>query len=225
VSKILVPSRGPADWQALLAEPEKHWAVGYSARTLAHCWEDAEGFPAEIKAALVAAEPLQRIQPLLILPEWQVALPGGARPSQNDVWVLAKSGGDLVSIAVEGKVNEAFGPTIREWQADASSGKETRLAFLQEILGLPRPPGPDIRYQLLHRCASAVLEAQRFNARHAVMLVHSFSSEDRWFDDFSEFVALFGRTCSVGTVTSAAAKDGMPLHLGWVRGDKRYMNR
>jgi len=48
MAPIFVPSTGPADWQQLLAEPDKHWARGYSARTLAHCWEDAKEFPREI---------------------------------------------------------------------------------------------------------------------------------------------------------------------------------
>jgi hypothetical protein len=35
---------------------------------------------------------------------------------------------------------------------------------------------PDaIRYQLLHRAASVVIEAERFNASYAVLPVHSFS--------------------------------------------------
>lgn len=45
---ILVFTSGPQDWQALLADPEKHWKSGYSARTLAHSWEAAEGFPSEV---------------------------------------------------------------------------------------------------------------------------------------------------------------------------------
>ena len=46
-------------------------------------------------------------------------------------------------------------------------------------------PGDSIRYQLLHRAASAMVEARRFNAAHAMMLVHSFSPSDEWFDDYT----------------------------------------
>ena len=35
----LVPTRGPADWQAYLADPEKHWKDGRSAKMLAETWE------------------------------------------------------------------------------------------------------------------------------------------------------------------------------------------
>ncbi|MFA7012304.1 MAG: hypothetical protein WC202_05045, partial [Desulfobacterales bacterium] len=48
------------------------------------------------------------------LPEHKVPLPGGSRSSQNDIWVLARSKGQLISIAVEGKVSETFGPTVQE---------------------------------------------------------------------------------------------------------------
>jgi hypothetical protein len=43
MSRILSFTTGPDDWKALLADPEKQWRVGYSARTLATCWEAAEG--------------------------------------------------------------------------------------------------------------------------------------------------------------------------------------
>lgn len=125
MAAILVPSHGPSDWRALLAEPEKQWAEGYSAKTLAHCWEDAKGFPPEVRAILSSDPVLARTEPLLILPEWQVPLPGGKTRSQNDIWILGRSGEDLVSIAVEGKVEEPFGPTLGEWRVGAH--RERRL--------------------------------------------------------------------------------------------------
>jgi len=73
---------------------------------------------------------------LLIFPEWKVSLPGGSRSSQNDIWVLAKSQPDLISIAVEGKVDEPLDRTVGEWKVGASGGKGTRLAYLTEVLGL-----------------------------------------------------------------------------------------
>ena len=104
-----------------------------------------------------------KIDLLLALPEHQVHLPGGARPSQNDIWALGRSQDQLVSIAVEGKVSEPFGPTIREWQAESSAGKTRRLAYLLSLLELPSTP-ESLRYQLLHRTASAIIEARRFKS-------------------------------------------------------------
>ena len=130
MTKIYTPSAGPRDWKALLADPEKHWARGYSARSLAHCWEDTHGFP---------------------LPD-------------------------------------------------------------------------NIFYQLLHRTASAVIEAERFGAVQAVMLVHSFSPSNRWFVEYKAFAGLFGVTAEVGRLSTVRAKDNMPLHLTWVHGDERFLS-
>ena len=49
--------------------------------------------------------------------------------------------------------------------------------------------GAHSKYQLLHRTASAIIEAERFNANHALMLVHSFSLANEWYGDF-EFIKL-----------------------------------
>lgn len=137
---IFVPSRGVSDWQKLLADPKKHWATGCSARTLAHCWEEASlGFPPEIPRVLAQHLAFGNIEPLFIVPERQVALDNRRAPSQNYVWVLAKAGPSLVSITIEGKVDESFDVTLGEWKKAPSKGRKARLAFLAKTLGLTGP--------------------------------------------------------------------------------------
>src|SRR5438045_3818176 len=93
-------------------------------------------------------------------------------------------------MAVEAKAGEGFDRTIAEWLADAkpTSGKPVRLAQLKSILGI----GPDcpetLRYQLLHRTASAVREAERFGAAAAILLVQSFSSDRDSAEAYATFV-------------------------------------
>lgn len=130
MTRVFVPSAGLEAWKAFLADPDKHWASGYSARTLAHCWERAGGFPPEVRQTLEQAAVLRGIEPLLVLPEWKVALLGGRRPSQNDAWILARTDEVLVSITVEGKVDEPFDRPLADWKVDASSGKRQRLEYL-----------------------------------------------------------------------------------------------
>ena len=221
---IYVPTGGPDDWQRLLAEPEKHWKTGYSARALAYCWESAKGFPTEIGATLAADPAFADIEPLIGIPEHQVPLPGGSRPSQNDIWVLAKCSGGLVSIAVEGKVAESFGPTVGEWSKDASAGKQERLAFLARCLGIELPIPDGIRYQLLHRTASAIIEAKRFTAPYAVMLVHSFSPEKLWLDDYLAFVSLLGGEGAADSLTRIDSDRAIDARVGWVSGDERWLS-
>ena len=168
MSKIYIPAVSADQWAQFLADPVKHWRKGYSARTLAYSWQEANGFPIEVQRFLATQFP--DIELLLAFPEHQVPLLGGSRPSQNDIWVLARSAGNLISIAVEGKVSETFGPTVQEWRAEASSGKSERLNFLCGQLGIQSDVPDTLRYQLLHRTVSALIEATRFGAAHAVML-------------------------------------------------------
>jgi hypothetical protein len=219
--RILVPATSPGDWQRFLAEPDRHWKAGRSARTLAHSWHDGDGMPPEIETALKSA--FSGVQLLLAVPEWRVPLPGGARPSQSDVWALCRTETGLVSVAVEGKVDEPFGPTIGDWLKHSTPGRWERLAFLRERLGLPSPPPHSIRYQLLHRTVSAIVEAERFHAAHAVMMVHSFHPEDRWFDDFSAFAGALGTIVEQNRLHPVQTAAACTLHLGWIHGDERFL--
>ena len=227
--KFFLPITNAEDWKKLLAAPEKHWRDGYSAKALAYCWEEAKGFPLEIAKLLSGSgEPLfQDVELLLAFPEWQVSLPGGQRPSQNDLFVLARAGDELVTMMVEGKVLEPFGPTVEEWKLDASPGKIKRLEFLADQLGLPEVshiPG-SIRYQLLHRAVSAIIEARRFKANSAMMIVHSFSQNenDQWFDDFLAFLELFHLTAIPGQLVFICRTKGVNFYCGWARGNKKYL--
>ena len=222
LSRIYIPSKSAEQWAQFLAEPVKHWRKGYSARTLAYSWQEAAGFPFEVGSVLSTAFP--DVELLLALPEHQVPLPGGRRPSQNDIWVLARSQGKLISIAVEGKVSEPFGPSVLDWQVQPSPGKKERISYLGTLLGLTSVPDT-IRYQLLHRTASAIIEAQRFNADCAVMLVHSFSQSGEWFQDYAAFVEVMGGSAGENSIVSVGHRSGFPLYLAWVRGDASYLSK
>jgi len=224
MTKVFTPSSGPGDWKALLADPEKHWARGYSARSLAHAWENADGFPPEVATVLEQSPALEGIEPLLIFPEWKVPLLGGNTASQNDAWVLAKCNAGLVSVAIEGKVEESFDKVVGKWKAKASKGKLMRLTYVAEVLGLSDSIPDTVYYQLLHRTASAVIEAERFGATQAAMLIHSFSPTNRWFEEFGAFLALFDAPAEIGRLTTVKARNNIPLHLAWVHGDERFLN-
>jgi hypothetical protein len=116
---------------------------------------------------------------LLGIPEHQVQFEGGGDTSQTDLWALLRAPVGLVSMSVEAKAGEGFDRTIAAWLTDAkpSSGKPARLAQLKSVLGMAGDVPETLRYQLLHRTASAVSEAERFGAPCAVLLVQSFSSD------------------------------------------------
>lgn len=218
-SKVLVPSDGPDDWKRFLAQPDLHWATGYSARTLAYAWEAANGLPPEIaKLTVQAFGPSELI---LAIPEHKTVLPGGRRESQADVFILVRHPQGLATYTIEGKVDEPFGPTVGEWMIEASAGKSERLRYISELLGLSEIP-PDIHYQLLHRTASALIEAERFDAKLAGMIVHSFSPTQRWRGAFERFAQLFGATAEGDAPMTLTVPSGRSLMLGWATGSQTF---
>lgn len=205
---ILVPSHGPDDWRDLLADPGNQWREGFSAKSAALSWENARGLPPEVAAVI---GPDARL--LLAIPEHKVPLPGGGRPSQCDVFALVSTPRGSCAVSVEAKVAEPFGPTIGDWLKEASSGKHARLEAICALLGCALPPA-NLRYQLFHRSAAAVVEAGRFGTAMAAMVVQSFSPERLWHGDFLAFAAHLGMDATQGPA-ERALPDGRPFRLGW----------
>ncbi|MFC3110053.1 DUF6946 family protein [Undibacterium arcticum] len=227
MKRIFVPTAGARDWQRLLAKPMLHWKKGRSAMTTAACWEAMPGqLPVEVKAILDSSNEaeLTGLQLLAALPEWEVPLPGGARSSFTDVLALASNNAGLVAVAVEAKVDEAFGPTLREKRADPSDGVLGRISYLHEVLRRESPLDDQIRYQLLHRTASALLTATDFHASAAVMLVHSFSPTARWREDFDAFSSAMGATPLSDNLSVVPGFAGPKLYLAWCAGNQAFLD-
>jgi hypothetical protein len=225
MKRIVVPTESGADWKRLLAKPELHWKPGKSAMSAAACWEaSSDRFPSELTASLDASlDPdLANLKLLVAIPEWEVELPGGLTSSHTDVLALARNDRGLVVVAVEAKVDEEFGPTLGEKRVAASEGQSARLKYLHEVLrregGLP----DSIRYQLLHRTASAILTARLFHAHVAVMLVQSFSPVGRWREDFHTFCRAIGATPRSGAVVEVQGHQAPRLFVGWCSGDQCF---
>ena len=228
MTKIYIPSAGPDSWQQLLAKPEEHWRTGYSARSLACSWEEAGGFPKEIKEAINTSDipDLGDIVPLLVIPKHKVPLPPGRiSPSQNDAFVLASNEKGLISMTIEGKVEEPFGQTIEKWEPDSSPGKHERFNYLVDLLELQGRDISQVYYQLIHRTASAIIEAERFHADTAVMLVHSFSQSYTGFEEFCAFAGHLGVKPKLNRLHSCGKRSGIELYIGWVVGDAKYLKR
>ena len=234
MSKIFIPATKPEDWKPFLAKPDEHWKTGHSAKALAYCWQEANGFPESVINVFKKSgkELFQNVEMLLGFPEYKVPLPGGKASSQNDIFIIAKGGNNqLISITVEGKVSESFGETVSEWKKDASEGRNTRLKYLFSKLELEENEQiNNVPYQLLHRTVSAIIEAEKFNAQNALMLVHSFSQTDEGFDGYSNFLSLFGVKAEPDSLVFAksikannSTVSHIDLYFGWVKGNPEYL--
>jgi hypothetical protein len=126
---------------------------------------------------------------------------------------------------VEGKVGESFGPALDEWRRDASPGKKKRLRFILRALSLDATPAGAIRYQLLHRAASAIITGEQYRAAAAVLLIHSFSKELAGWPDYQAFTCLFGVEAEPGVVQRLYSDSNIPFFGVWVLGDRSYLQR
>ena len=195
--------------------------------TTAACWEAAGNeLPAEITKTLEASgrNDLIDLKLLAAIPEWEVDLQGGNRPSHTDVLALARNEEGLVVLGVEAKVDEPFGPTLGEKRAGESAGQGERIDCLHAALCLDAPLKDTIRYQLLHRTVSVLQTAEDFHARSAIMLVHSFSPTRRWRGDFLSFCEAMAATSLAADMYVISRFESPRLYLGWCTGDERFLN-
>jgi hypothetical protein len=195
--------------------------------TAAAAWEAAaDTLPPEITRLLEATnEPRLLAQRLLLaLPEWQVALPGGVTTSNTDVLAVCRNDLGLCVLGVEAKVLEDFGPLLAEKRAEASPGQSERLAYLHRLLGVESFDDA-IRYQLLHRTASALLTAREFHAVAAVMLVHAFDTPAQRRADFHAFAGAMKATEIAPLVYNVQLFTGPALFLAWCDGDSNFRNK
>lgn len=226
MGRIYIPTQGPSDWKRLLAKPDLHWKAACSAMTAAACWDAAgASLPHEVSRELsdTRVPALCNLELVAAFPEWETALPGGDRASCTDVMAIARNESGLVAIGVEAKVEEPFGPTVGEKRATASAGQAERLKYLESLLRVPAGFDDSIRYQLLHRTASAVLTARKLHAPTAVLLVHSFSPAGRWRPDFDAFVSALGTRQVTPNAFQALRLSGPDLFLVWCPGDLRFL--
>lgn len=210
-----VPANEPEDIIPHLAKQELHWRDGYSAKELARCWFRAgERFPPAVRAVLDTAPEYEGAELVDGFFERKVDLRTPGRESQTDLLVIAGLKEGIGVIAVEGKVEETFGELVAPW--NTTRGKDLRLRALCATLGLDPAGAGGLRYQLLHRTASAIYEAQRYRCRNALMLVQSFSRSRQGFADFAAFTAAMGQPLSApGSASIQKVCEGVALRLAW----------
>jgi hypothetical protein len=160
---------------------------------------------------------------LLAIAEHKVPLVGGQADSQCDVWALLKTASDAISLSVEAKANEPFGEgnkSLEDWLVAGESersrrNRQERWEHINE--NLP-PVGHDtykkVPYQLLHRCAAAVIEARRFRVPNAALVVQSFNAPDESFEAFSRLCQAVSVNAVRGHMQVVTAGE-IRLGVGW----------
>lgn len=208
------------DWRGLAGDDK--WVPTRSAYELAHCWHQFGGLPEPIASALDASghELLRGVSVDLCLVEKPVFLDTKIAPSMTDLMAYGRNAkGDAIVLAVEGKTDEPFASRVWAWvRGDEKNPTMTaaprrtrlrRLEFLSRHLAKTITSDSTLRYQLLHRTVSAVLEAQLHGAAAAVVLAHAFGPDAAEnLSDFSDFLRELG-----GSAVTKGAVSG-PYQLG-----------
>ena len=187
---------GAESWRELLADKNLQWEKGCSAKSLAGAWENSKGIPREIVEVLAENESFFNIELVFAFPQYEVPLKGGSKGSQNDVLTVLRTPNALSIMTVEGKAKEDFDDTISVWKTNTSDyGVKNRLSYILNRIGIEESVNIEqLRYQLFHRLASAVIMAEKLHAQNAIMIVQSFNENDseNHFSDFVDFIEVYG---------------------------------
>ncbi len=97
---------------------------------------------------------------------------------------------------------------------------KARLTALCNTLNIKTDDALPLRYQLLHRAVSAILEANRFTASTAILLVQSFGGADG-LKDFKDFAACLEADVTNRETTLVRAKrvKHVEFYLAWLKCD------
>lgn len=216
IRRLHAPLRRPEDVIPHLGAPH-HWKEGRSAKSLIDQWWAANDLPPSIRALLDQAPEWRGAELIDAFAERCTDLGDGrASHSQSDLLAVVGLSDGLGLIGIEAKVNEGFDRTVDEWRAQPSVGKKARLEKLCALFGLDPSKVGHLRYQLFHRTASAVIEAKRYRARHAMMIVQSWSPDHDGYDDYAAFFSALGVVgLPRGQVSRPLLVDGVALRTGW----------
>jgi hypothetical protein len=221
-----------------LGKGERHWKQGRSAYELSTKWMQAEGIPPSVEAVLHMVPEWRPVELLEGIFERETDLPGRGRPSQTDLLAIVRLPSGNAVLAVEGKVDEPFGPLVDDWLAgrldaearaieggkgDGGANRKARLAGLCKSLCVDPGMVGKLHYQLFHRTSAALYEALRFGCARAMMLVHSFaplptpSLLPAGFAEFSAFASAVGMPVACPNAISPPKRcEGIELRLAWV---------
>jgi hypothetical protein len=224
---LCVETRGICNWRERLAKPDSQWRRGFSAFETAVSWERAACDPAGLPEPIVELFrgcSFGEAKLLLAIAEHKVPLVGGLADSQCDVWALLNTGSGGLSLSVEAKAKEPFGEgneSLERWLVAGGSersrrNREDRWKHISAHLpSAGQGAYSPVPYQLLHRCAAAVIEAYRFGLSNAAFVVQAFNSPAESFAAFSQFCQAVNLRADRGQMHVTSVGE-ICLGIGWV---------
>ena len=116
IPRLHLPMLQPGDVVPHLGKGQLHWREGFSAHALATTWFRSNALPAPVRTLLDTHPHFAGAELVDAVLERQTSLEDGIRGhSQTDLLAIIGLGPALAVAAVEGKVEESFGPLIADW--------------------------------------------------------------------------------------------------------------
>ena len=177
---------GSVDEWARLAAPagkERHWVAGRRAMELARRWVSGT-VPEEVQRVLESHAAFREFVPTDAWPEHRTQLDGyGGNTRNHDLLLVGRCGDGPAIVDIEGKADESFGSLVgrqlaRAREAQVEKPGSMALARVEElcgaVLGTTAGAASELRYQLIHGVAAAVIAAGERGAKRAAWIVHEF---------------------------------------------------
>jgi hypothetical protein len=80
-----------------------------------------------------------------------------------------------------------------------------------------------LRYQLFHRVAATLIEAEKVHARDAALIVQSFDQKRAGFEDFVAFADALGTpVIAPGKLSTPKGLGEITIRLGWTENPLQY---
>ena len=104
------PIRGLNDWPRP-KRPDLHWKAGRSAMELARAWFRGKtgAPPAELMRVLKSVPDLKDLAAEQATPELVTGLPERGEGRNHDLWLLAGTAKEKITVCIEAKADEPFG--------------------------------------------------------------------------------------------------------------------
>ena len=127
-----------------------------------------------------------------------------------------RAGDHTISLSVEAKSGESLDRLVGDWLA-APAASETSTPQFHGAVSASAVEVTGQQYNCAPT-ASALVQADRFGARCAVLLIHSFGghSDDKSRKDFRLFTDAMACVPAINTVAAVGRQTKLPLLIGWV---------
>ena len=172
-------------------------------------WEAVKGVPPEISKILGADAKLRYAIPGHIVP-----ISGGPGPSRCDVFALVETENGVGAIGIFA-TDDGFDVTVRDWLNGGVVDGKGRLGVVCRTLEIQAQQTEELRYQLLHRMAAAIIKADK-RAKFVGLIIQSFSQGQKGLEDFKDFCRLLGAEDVLpGKPFWVTRPSGRRILLGW----------